>query len=62
MKQITLEFNNEHELLRLIEMLRQFDVRIVQNLSKRNKKKQTPAEFYQQFNLNIGVNKLNREA
>jgi hypothetical protein len=61
MKQITLEFSNEHELLRLLEILRQFDVRIVQNLTKRKNKKQSPADFYQQFKMNISEKTFNRE-
>ena len=52
---------DEHELLRVLEVLRQFDVRILRQAPKRSKKKQTVAEFYQQFSLNLANFKFNRD-
>jgi hypothetical protein len=61
MKQITLEFNNELEMVRILEILRQFDVRIIQKIPKRNNKKQSIEDFYDQFNLNISSFKFTRD-
>jgi hypothetical protein len=60
MKQIILEFNNDLEMVRILDILRQFDVRIIQNIPKRNKKKQSIDDFYNQFNLNISSYKFSR--
>lgn len=61
MTQITLEFSSESELVRLLEMLRQFEVRIVRTVSRKGKKHREMEEFYNQFRIDLSNFKFDRE-
>jgi hypothetical protein len=61
MTQITLEFSSESELARLLEVLQQFEVRIVKTTSRKDKKHREMEEFYNQFRLDLSNFKFDRE-
>jgi hypothetical protein len=61
MTQITLEFSSESELARLLEVLQQFEVRIVKTASRKDKKHREMEEFYNQFRLDLSNFKFDRE-